>query len=89
MLKEINSTIIALIPKKEVPESVADFRLISCSNVLYKCITKVITFRMREVVDFLVGPQQGAFIQNRSIHDNILQVHELATVGRMSPLELC
>lgn len=42
MLKAWKSTAVALIPKKDVPESMRDFRPISCCNVIYKCISKVI-----------------------------------------------
>ena len=38
----LNSTFIALIPKKDKPSSFADFRPISLCNLLYKLIAKVI-----------------------------------------------
>ncbi|GJV27544.1 putative RNA-directed DNA polymerase [Tanacetum coccineum] len=41
LLKEINATIIALVPKIKTPKKVSDFRPISCCNVLYKCISKI------------------------------------------------
>ncbi|XP_074278426.1 uncharacterized protein LOC141602015 [Silene latifolia] len=42
LLKEYNATILTLIPKVEVPESVQQFRVIACCNTLYKCVTKVL-----------------------------------------------
>ncbi|GJR20775.1 hypothetical protein Tco_0969302 [Tanacetum coccineum] len=38
LLKELNHTIIALIPKVKNPTRVVDYRPISCCNVLFKCI---------------------------------------------------
>ncbi|KAL2246076.1 UNVERIFIED_CONTAM: hypothetical protein Sindi_2875800 [Sesamum indicum] len=42
LLKQVNSTILALIPKVHTPMSVNDFRPISCCNVLYKIIAKLL-----------------------------------------------
>ena len=40
LLKEVNSTIITLVPKVPNSSSITEFRPIACCNVLYKCITK-------------------------------------------------
>nr|GEW54656.1 hypothetical protein [Tanacetum cinerariifolium] len=47
LLKELNHTIITLIPKVDAPLRVNDFRLISCCNVLFKCISKIISNRIK------------------------------------------
>ncbi|KAL2224767.1 UNVERIFIED_CONTAM: hypothetical protein Sindi_3018400 [Sesamum indicum] len=41
LLKQVNSTLLALIPKVHNPMTVGDFRPISCCNVLYKIIAKL------------------------------------------------
>jgi len=39
LLREVNSTILTLIPKKKNATSMGDYRPISCYNLVYKCIT--------------------------------------------------
>ncbi|KAL0285038.1 UNVERIFIED_CONTAM: hypothetical protein Scaly_2831200 [Sesamum calycinum] len=77
LLKQVNTTILALIPKVRAPSTVSDFRPISCCNVLYKVITKIIVQRLRLVLDKLISPSQNAFVPGRSIGDNILLAQEL------------
>ncbi|GKD38215.1 RNA-directed DNA polymerase, eukaryota, reverse transcriptase zinc-binding domain protein [Tanacetum coccineum] len=88
ILKEINSTLIALVPKIQTqfnllvpkiqtPLKVSDFRPIACCNVIYKCISKVVTERIKGCLDKLVSKNQCAFVSNRHIQDNIMLAQEL------------
>ncbi|GJY48580.1 RNA-directed DNA polymerase, eukaryota, reverse transcriptase zinc-binding domain protein [Tanacetum coccineum] len=77
ILKGINSTLIALVPKIQTPLKVSDFRLIACCNVIYKCISKIITERLKWCLDKLVSKNQSTFIPNRHIQDNIMLAQEL------------
>ncbi|KAL2252005.1 UNVERIFIED_CONTAM: hypothetical protein Sindi_2322800 [Sesamum indicum] len=79
LLKQVNSTLLARIPKVHTPMTVGDFRPISCCNVLYKIIAKLLVQRLRVVLDKIISPCQGAFIPGRSIRDNILLAQELLT----------
>ncbi|CAI9288727.1 unnamed protein product [Lactuca saligna] len=77
ILKEINSTVIALVPKVNSPGKVSDFRPISCCSVIYKCISKIIVGRVRNHLGSIVADNQSAFIPGKSITDNILLSQEL------------
>ncbi|XP_050222570.1 uncharacterized protein LOC126672659 [Mercurialis annua] len=77
LLKQVNSTIITIIPKVINAELLNDFRPISCCNVVYKCITKIIAKRLSGCLDYLVSRSQSAFVPDRRISDNILLAHEL------------
>lgn len=45
-LRSINTTLIALIPKKDNPETTDDFRPICLLNYSLKCITKLLSTRL-------------------------------------------
>ncbi|KAL2249828.1 UNVERIFIED_CONTAM: hypothetical protein Sindi_2456500 [Sesamum indicum] len=77
ILKQINSTILMLIPKVHSPMSVADYRQIFSCNVLYKIIAKLIVQMLSAVLDKIINPCQAAFVPGRSIGDNILLAQEL------------
>ncbi|KAL0300285.1 UNVERIFIED_CONTAM: Retrovirus-related Pol polyprotein from type-2 retrotransposable element R2DM [Sesamum angustifolium] len=77
LLKQVNATVLTLIPKVRTPHSVADFRPISCCNVIYKVISKILVCRFREILDLLISPSQNAFIPGRLISDNVLLAQEL------------
>ncbi|KAL0417077.1 UNVERIFIED_CONTAM: hypothetical protein Slati_3539600 [Sesamum latifolium] len=72
LLKQVNATLLSLIPKVWSPTMVGEFRPISCCNVLYKVITKIIVMRRSVVLDSLIRPSQNAFVSGRTISDNIL-----------------
>nr|GEU52724.1 hypothetical protein [Tanacetum cinerariifolium] len=59
------------------PMKVTDFRPISCCNVLYKCISKIITNRIIAGIKEVVSKNQSAFVPGRRISDNILITQEL------------
>ncbi|KAL2230773.1 UNVERIFIED_CONTAM: hypothetical protein Sindi_1671700 [Sesamum indicum] len=59
--------------------NVSDFRPMSCCNVLYKIIAKLIVQRLSVVLDKLISPCQAAFVPGRSIGDNIMLAQELFT----------
>ena len=77
MLAAFNSTIISLVPKRQSPSNIKDFRPISCCSVIYKCITKIIVNRLKQYMPKLISNNQSAFVVGRSIADNVLLVQEL------------
>ena len=77
MLREINCTIIALVPKVPNPSSMHDYRPISCCDTIYKCISKIIATRIKRCLPYIISPAQAAFVHGRSIADNILLTQEL------------
>nr|GEZ41484.1 hypothetical protein [Tanacetum cinerariifolium] len=77
LLKEVNATVISLVPKVASPSKVSEFRPIACRNVVYKIISKIICNKIKGVLGSLVSENQIAFIPSRQISDNILLSQEL------------
>ncbi|GKB20800.1 RNA-directed DNA polymerase, eukaryota, reverse transcriptase zinc-binding domain protein, partial [Tanacetum coccineum] len=82
MLGELNATLISLVPKIQTPIKVSDFRHIACCNVLYNCISNILTSRIKNGLKKLIQINQSAFIPRRVIRDNILLSQEILRGGR-------
>ncbi|XP_074306320.1 uncharacterized protein LOC141641562 [Silene latifolia] len=63
LLKQLNTTLVTLIPKITNPTSVLEFRPIACCNVVYKCIAKLLCARLGEVLPDIISPNQGALLK--------------------------
>ncbi|XP_074290450.1 uncharacterized protein LOC141617164 [Silene latifolia] len=88
LLTQINATIITLIPKMERPETVKHYRPISCCNVIYKTISKLLCTRLAVILPDIISRNQGAFVKGRSILENILICQDLVRLynrGMASP----
>lgn len=63
ILKQINHTLIALIPKSVEASSVHDYRPISYCNVIYKIISKIFAGRLAAVMSEFVDHSQAGFLK--------------------------
>jgi len=75
--KGINSIILALIPKKLAAKEMRDYRPISCCNVLYKVISKIIANRLKLLLPRFIAENQSAFVKDRLLIENLLLATEL------------
>jgi len=64
-LKSINSSYITLVPKKDNPETVNDFRPISLLNTPLKIIAKLLTNRLQRDISNVVHSNQYGFIKGK------------------------
>lgn len=77
MPKEVNSSLIVLIPKISNPTSSHHFRPINLCNVVYKIVSKLLVAKLRPLLDKIISPAQLAFIPNRWIAENQVIVQEI------------
>ena len=73
----MNFTHIVLIPKKNDPQSIAEFRPISLSNVVSRIISKVLANRIKSILPNVISDAQSAFILDRLITNNTTVAFEM------------
>jgi hypothetical protein len=68
-LQSINGSYIVLIPKKDNPMTINDYRPISLLNSSIKLLTKILANRLQSVIMRVIHQNQYEFIKSRSIQD--------------------
>ena len=77
VLRAINESFIALIPKLEKSMTPERFRPIALCNVVYKIISKVISNILKPLLPSLVSEEQTGYVEGKQIVNNIIQAHEV------------
>lgn len=77
LYKGVNSTILALVPKKTDSLEMRDFRPIAYCNVLYKVVSKILANRLKMLLPRMITENQSAFVRGRLLMENGLLASEL------------
>lgn len=75
--KGVNSTILALVPKKYDAREMRDYRPIACCNVLYKVVSKILANRLKLILPRIIAENQSAFVKGRLLMENVLLASKL------------
>jgi len=65
-----------LVPKKDKPSELNEFRPISLVGCIYKILSKVLANRLRKVLSSVIDVNQSAFLEGRGLMDNVLVAKE-------------
>ena len=65
------------VPKFENPQQLSDFRPISLVGCLYKIITKMLSLRLKKVINKVIDLRQSSFLEGRGILDSVLVANEV------------
>jgi hypothetical protein len=71
VIKQINSTFIALIPKVNRPSTFNDFRPIAMCNLCYNIIAKIIAKKIHLILSHALSEEKLGFLKGRQILDSI------------------
>lgn len=75
--KGVNSSFITLVPKKDNPIQLFDFRPISLISCSFKLITKILASRMDGIMGKIIIDSQSGFMRGRQISESILIANEV------------
>jgi hypothetical protein len=84
MLRALNSTFLALIPKRDGADRLSQFRPIALCNVIYKIISKVIVERLKKWLKCLISEVQGGFVVEQNFLDGVVIATEIIHSMAMS-----
>ena len=76
-LHKMNYTYIVLIPKKNDPRCVSNYRPISLANIVSRIVSKVLANRLKLILPNVISDSQSAFVPNRLIIDNTIVAFEI------------
>ncbi|PNX80406.1 cysteine-rich receptor-like protein kinase, partial [Trifolium pratense] len=80
--KALTSSFLTLVPKKDHPQDLFDYRPICLIGCLYKILSKLLASRLKRVLGKLVSKCQSAFLPQRQILDGVVVLNEILDLAK-------
>jgi exonuclease III len=80
--KAFTASFLTLIPKKDHPQTLSEYRPICLVTSMYKILSKILAGRLKQVLGKLISNVQSAFLPNRQILDGVMIVNELIDLAK-------
>ncbi|PNX99941.1 cysteine-rich receptor-like protein kinase, partial [Trifolium pratense] len=80
--KAVTASFLTLIPKKDHPQDLFDFRPICLIGSLYKILSKILANRLKRVLGKLISNGQSAFLPHRQIFDGVVVLNEVIDLAK-------
>ncbi|GKV12577.1 hypothetical protein SLEP1_g23703 [Rubroshorea leprosula] len=77
LVRGLNSSFLALVPKKLNAANLKEYRPISLLGCVYKLLAKVLANRLKSVMPAIVSETQSAFVGGRQLVDSVLVLNEV------------
>lgn len=75
--KAVISYFFTLIPKSHNLLGLDDYRLICLVGCMYKAISKLLAGRLKCILNFIISPNQSAFVPGRQLLDGVMVANEV------------
>ncbi|CAJ2651715.1 unnamed protein product [Trifolium pratense] len=82
--KALTASFLTLIPKKDHPQDLFDYRPICLIGSLYKILSKILANRLKRVLGKLISKCQSAFLPQRQILDGVVVLNEVMDLAKRS-----
>jgi hypothetical protein len=80
--KAMTASFLTLIPKKDHPQELFDYRPICLIGSLYKVVSKVLANCLKSVLGKLISKCQSAFLPHRQILDGVVVLNEIIDLAK-------
>jgi hypothetical protein len=80
--KGMTTSFLTLVPKKDHPQDLFDYRPICLIGSMYKILSKLLANRMKRVLGKLISICKSAFLPQRQILDGVVVLNELIDLAK-------